>query len=100
MESVRQLQLGPAIFFASFAESLCGKEVNFAVTHAKISTAKFAKRSRKGRKGSQEMRGAFLLMRFQYKYPGTPMSTMAAPQKASVGRVMIVFSVHAPPMIT
>ena len=46
------------------------------------------------------MRGAFLLSRFQYKYPGTPIDTIAAPQKASVGRVMMVFSVQAPPIST
>src|SRR5262249_47691501 len=37
-------------------------------------------------------------VRFQYKYPGTPTSTIAVPQKASVGRVMMVFSVHAAPI--
>lgn len=42
----------------------------------------------------------FRLVRFQYRYPGTPISTIAVPQKASVGRVMIVFSVHAAPMST
>jgi hypothetical protein len=43
---------------------------------------------------------AFRLLRFQYKYPGTPTSTIAVPQKASLGRVMIVFSVHAAPTST
>jgi len=43
---------------------------------------------------------AFRFVRFQYKYPGTPISTMAVPQKASVGRVMIVFSVQAVPINT
>ena len=42
----------------------------------------------------------FRLLRFQYKYPGTPISTIAVPQNASVGRVMIVFSVHAVPIST
>ena len=40
------------------------------------------------------------LLRFQYKYPGTPMSTIAVPQNAYVGRVMIVFSVHVVPIST
>jgi len=39
-------------------------------------------------------------LRFQYKYPGTPISTIVVPQNASVGRVMIVFSVHAAPINT
>src|SRR5579863_1574888 len=42
----------------------------------------------------------FRFPRFQYKYPGTPTSTIAVPQNASEGRVMIVFSVHAPPINT
>jgi hypothetical protein len=44
--------------------------------------------------------GWFRLLCFQYKYPGTPMSTIAVPQNASVGRVMIVFSVQAVPIST
>src|SRR6266567_2391538 len=43
---------------------------------------------------------AFRLLRFQYKYPGTPISTIAVPQNASVGRVKIVFSVHTVPIRT
>ena len=43
---------------------------------------------------------AFRLLRFQYKYPGTPTTTIAVPQNASVGRVMMVFSVHAAPIST
>ena len=43
---------------------------------------------------------AFRLPRFQYRYPGTPINTMAVPQKASVGRVMMVFSVQAAPTST
>ena len=43
---------------------------------------------------------ALRLLRFQYRYPGTPISTIAVPQNASVGRVMIVFSVHAAPIST
>jgi hypothetical protein len=43
---------------------------------------------------------AFRLPRFQYKYPGAPISTIAVPQNASVGRVMIVFSVHDAPTST
>ena len=39
-------------------------------------------------------------LRFQYKYPGTPINTMVVPQKASVGRVRIVFRVHAAPINT
>jgi hypothetical protein len=39
-------------------------------------------------------------LRFQYKYPGTPSSTIVVPQKASVGRVRIVFRVHAAPINT
>lgn len=42
----------------------------------------------------------FRLLRFQYKYPGTPISTIAVPQNAWVGRVMIVFSVQAVPIST
>ncbi len=42
----------------------------------------------------------FALLRFQYRYPGTPTSTIAVPQKASVGRVMMVFSVQAVPTRT
>jgi len=42
----------------------------------------------------------FRLPRVQYKYPGTPISTIAVPQNASAGRVMIVFSVHATPTNT
>ena len=38
--------------------------------------------------------------RFQYKYPGMPTSTIAVPQKASAGRVMIVLSVQAAPTNT
>lgn len=83
-----------------FLGVLCGKDFDFAVTHAKILNRKGREGFRKGRKGNQEMRAAFLLIRFQYKYPGTPISTIAAPQKASVGRVTMVFSVHAPPMMT
>ena len=37
---------------------------------------------------------------FQYKYPGTPTKTMVVPHKASMGRVMIVFNVHAVPTST
>lgn len=40
------------------------------------------------------------LLHFQYRYPGTPISTIAVPQNASDGRVMIVFNVHAAPMMT
>jgi hypothetical protein len=43
---------------------------------------------------------AFRALRFQYKYPGTPTSTIAVPQKASVGRVKIVFKVQAVPTST
>lgn len=43
---------------------------------------------------------AFRLLRFQYKYPGTPITTIAVPQNACVGRVIIVFSVHAVPIST
>jgi len=43
---------------------------------------------------------AFREALFQYKYPGTPISTMAAPAIASFGRVMIVFKVHAAPAMT
>jgi len=43
---------------------------------------------------------ALRLLHFQYKYPGTPISTIAVPQNASLGRVMIVFSVQAAPMMT
>ena len=42
----------------------------------------------------------FRLLRFQYKYPGTPTSTIAVPQNASAGRVMMVFSVQAAPTST
>ena len=90
-------------FFATFAESLgvlCGLRFLYASGKVKIFTAKDAKDFRKGRKGNQEMRAAFLLIRFQYKYPGTPIDTIAAPQNASVGRVTIVFKVQAPPIST
>jgi hypothetical protein len=43
---------------------------------------------------------AFRLFRFQYRYPGTPIIMIAVPQKASVGRVKIVFNVHAVPTST
>ena len=43
---------------------------------------------------------AFLLIRFQYKYPGTPISTITVPPEDSMGRVTIVFSVQAPPIKT
>ena len=39
-------------------------------------------------------------LRFQYKYPGTPISTIIVPASASVGRVKIVFNVQAVPMST
>jgi hypothetical protein len=70
------------------------------VTHAKILNRKGRQEFRKGRNGNQDTRGAFLLNRFQYKYPGTPIDTIAAPQNASVGRVTIVFRVQAPPTST
>ena len=46
--------------------------------------------------------GAVILrpLRFQYRYPGTPISTMIAPHRASVGRSMMVLSVQATPTIT
>ena len=40
----------------------------------------------------------FRASHFQYKYPGTPSRMIPIPTKASVGRVMIVFSVHAVPI--
>jgi hypothetical protein len=40
------------------------------------------------------------LLCFQYKYPGTPTSTIVAPQNASDGRWMIVLSVQATPTRT
>src|SRR5271154_2305302 len=43
---------------------------------------------------------AFLPLHFQYKYPGTPASTISVPASASIGRVTIVFNVHAAPMST
>jgi hypothetical protein len=43
---------------------------------------------------------ALRLLRFQYKYPGTPISMIAVPQNAWVGRVMIVFSVQVAPIKT
>ena len=49
---------------------------------------------------TQEIEDAFLLVLFQYKYPGTPISTITVPAKDSMGRVTIVFSVQAPPIKT
>ena len=43
---------------------------------------------------------AFFPLRFQYKYPGTPINTIIVPASDSVGRVKIVFKVHAVPMST
>jgi hypothetical protein len=43
---------------------------------------------------------AWRLLRFQYKYPGTPIRTMAMLQKASRGRWMIVFNIQAAPIRT
>src|SRR5258707_1379235 len=54
----------------------------------------------RGHGGSHVYVVAFRLFRFQYKYPGTPISIIAVPQKASVGRVKIVFNVHAVPIST
>jgi hypothetical protein len=79
---------------------LCGKDLDFAATHAKTLNRKGHEGFRKVRKGNQETRGAFLLIRFQYKYPGTPNSTIATPASACVGRVTIVLSVHALPINT
>ena len=43
--------------------------------------------------------GAIILRlpRFQYRYPGTPISTIAALPRASVGRWIIVLSVQVTP---
>src|SRR5208282_703865 len=51
------------------------------------------------REKADEFQAASLarLLRFQNKYPGTPISTIAAPQKASFGLWMMVLSVHATP---
>ena len=103
MEGVCQLRhLRPCLLcdLCGVLSVLCDKDFDFAVTHARILNRKGREGFRKGRKGNQEVGDAFPLVRFQYRYPGTPISTIAAPQKASVGRVTMVFSVHAPPMMT
>ena len=79
----------------------CGLRFCLSCGKIRTLTAKLAKKHRKERKDYyQDVRNALLLDRFQYKYPGTPISTIAVPQKASVGRVIIVFSVQAAPIST
>ena len=93
----------PYDFFATFAEffaSFCGKDFDFVVTHTKILNRKGREERSQRPQRVQESRDAFLLSHFQYKYPGTPIDTIAAPQNASVGRVTIVFRVQAPPTST
>ena len=103
MAGVCQLRGWRKIFFATFAVSFAPSAVKGFFAHngnIQSFNRKGRKGHRKGRKENQELRGAFLLMRFQYKYPGTPISTIAVPAKDSTGRVMMVLSVQAPPIRT
>src|ERR1019366_6533191 len=65
------------------------------VTEQKVSGKDY--REAQDRQGEFQAASLSRLLRFQYKYPGTPISTIAAPQKASVGRWMMVLSVQAAP---
>lgn len=67
------------------------------------STAGRARQARNSDRTAADQAAGKLVLRlfhFQYKYPGIPISTMAVPQNASVGRVMMVFNVQAEPMNT